>query len=265
MKNAFMFLLLCCTPVLFFGQGAEATDCFQSLFNPATKVRNKATIKLVRNKQVQTLNLFLANELTGLEQKLALKDLDGDGVAELVIYSFTGGAHCCDEFYFFKNTGTNRYTQVAKLFAGNTCVSGNTFLFDFAEPFGYFYTCYACELEGKKNSKGETYERLANISLQYKNGKLVTEPGTTALKEKLLRNLRYVKSLGWDGGVKQGEFDDGRRKALAHSLAVYYFSFGKNAVELKTLFKQYYPFKDAAAVWKDFREQLTNMQSQNSF
>jgi hypothetical protein len=228
-------------------------------------VKNTNAIILLVNKKQQTLTRYLKENVEGLEHRLALKDLDSDGKAELVIYNFTGGAHCCDEFYFFKNAGTNRFAPAAKLFAGSTCVMGTSFLYDFAETFGYFYSCYACALEEKKNKKGDAFERLANISLKYKGGKLVIEPGDAQLKEKLLRNLRYIKSLGWDGGVKEGEFDDGRRKALAQTLAVYYFSFGKNLNNTKAVFTTYYPHKDGPVLWKEFSATLASLQSQNSF
>lgn len=257
-------LLLLIFPLFSFAQGETLNDCFDAFFNSAAKVKNTTAVKILTNKKSQTLASYLKENVSGLEQHIGLKDLDSDKIAELVIYNFTGGAHCCDEIYIFRNTGVNQFTLAAKLFAGNTCISGTTFLFDFAEPFGYFYTCYACELEGKKKGR-ELYERIANISLQYKAGKMTVVPGDVALKEKLLRNLRYIKSLGWDGGAKDGEFDDGRRKALAQALAVYYFSFGKNITESKSLFSAAYPYKDAAAVWKDFAASLANIQRQNSF
>lgn len=265
MKSVFLFALLFLEAVQVLAQATSLPDCYETFFNSAIKIKNANGIKLQLNKREQSVATYIKQNVSGLEQRTALQDLDGDGKAELVIYNFTGGAHCCDEFYFFKLVGANKYAPAGKLFAGNTCITGNTFLFDFAEPFGYFYTCYACELEEKKNRSGDGYERLATISLKYKGGKLLANEGDRELKEKLLRNLRYIKSLVWDGGIKPGEFDDGRRKALAQSLAVYYFSFGKNASELKKVFTAYYPFKDASVVWKEFSELLTNMQSQNSF
>jgi hypothetical protein len=265
MRGIFFLLLFCSFSATAFTQDPSLSDCYETFFTTATKVKNTNTIKLLVGKKEQTLSTYLKTNVQGLDQRLGLKDLDGDGKNELVIYNFTGGAHCCDEFYFFKNTGPNRFAPAAKLFAGSTCVNGTTFLYDFAEPFGYFYTCFACELDEKKNSKGEKYERLANISLTYRDGKLQVSPGDAALKEKVLRNLRYIKSLGWDGGAKGDEFDDGRRKALAQTLAVYYFSFGKNKTETKKVFSTYYSFRDAATVWKDFSVLLANVQSQNSF
>jgi hypothetical protein len=264
MKKAITLLLLCFPGTLLFSQ-ETLSDCYETFFKSATKIKNTTAVRLLVNKKEQTLASYLKRNVSGLEQHIGLKDLDGDGKAELVIYNFTGGAHCCDEWYFFKNNGANKYELTAKLFAGNTCVTANTFLYDFAELFGYFYTCYACELEEKKKIKGEAYERIANISLKYKDGKLQIEPGDAVLKEKLLRNLRYIKALGWDGGAKGDEFDDGRRKALAQTLAVYYFAFGKNLNDTKTVFNTYYPFKDAAAIWKDFSTNLANLQRQNSF
>lgn len=258
-------LLLLFFPFFSFAQGETLNDCFDAFFNSAGKVKNTTSVKILTKKKSQSLSAYLKEAISGLEQHMGVKDLDSDKKAELIIYNFTGGAHCCDEIYIFQNTGVNQYALAAKLFAGNTCISGTTFLFDFAEPFGYFYTCYACELEEKKKSRGESYERIANISLQYKAGKMTVVPGDAALKEKLLRNLRYIKALGWDGGAKDGEFDDGRRKALAQALAVYYFSFGKNMTETKSLFTANYPYKDAASVWKDFTVNLANIQRQNSF
>lgn len=243
----------------------EVSDCYDSFFNAAAKIKNTATVKLLINKKLQPLSRYLNTEVEGIERRMGLKDLDGDGKAELIIYNFTGGAHCCDEWYLFKNIGPNRYAQAARLFAGNTCISGNTFLFDFFESFGYFYTCYACELEEKKNNRGEQYERIANIALVYKGGRLQVSPSDAVLKEKLLRNLRYIRSLGWDGGAKGDEFDDGRRKALAQTLAVYYFSFGKKLAETKKLFLSNYPFKDSASLWEEFTIQLQNVEKQNSF
>ncbi|HEU4901389.1 MAG TPA: hypothetical protein VFT06_01325 [Flavisolibacter sp.] len=243
----------------------NAADCYESFFNTAAKLKNTATVKLLINKKLQPLSHYLDTEVEGIERRLGLKDLDGDGKAELIIYNFTGGAHCCDEWYFFKNIGPSRYAPAARLFAGNTCISGNTFLFDFAESFGYFYSCYACGLEEKKNNRGEQYERIANIGLVYKDGRLQVNPGDAALKEKLLRNLRYIRSLGWDGGAKGDEFDDGRRKALAQTLAVYYFSFGKKLAETKKLFVSHYPYKDGAPLWEEFTIQLQNVEKQNSF
>ena len=260
-----IFLALVCFCHTFLPAQETLTDCYETFFKSAAKIKNPAAVRLLVNKKEQTLAAYLKQNVSGLEQRLGLKDLDGDGKAELVIYNFTGGAHCCDEWYFFKTAGANNFELAAKLFAGNTCVTANTFLFDFAEPFGYFYTCYACELEEKKKGKSIAYERIANISLKYKDGKLQIEPGDATLKEKLLRNLRYIKSLGWDGGAKGDEFDDGRRKALAQTLAVYYFAFGKNLNDTRTVFNTYYPFRDAATVWKDFAIGLANVQKQNSF
>src|SRR5215211_2291207 len=127
--------LFTCTPA----QENAGFDCYETFFTTAAKVKNTATIKLLVNKKQQTLAHYLKTEVEGLEHRMALKDLDSDGRAELIIYNFTGGAHCCDEWYFFKTIGPNQYAPAARLFAGNTCISGNTFLFDFAEPFGYFY------------------------------------------------------------------------------------------------------------------------------
>jgi hypothetical protein len=69
--------------------------------------------------------------------------------------------------------------------------------------------------------------------------------GDETLRQTIVKNLRYIKKPGWDGGVKEPDFDAGRRKELAFNLAVYYFSFGQNFTATKELFTTYYSFKDA--------------------
>lgn len=248
------------------------TDCYETFFKSSTPVKNKSSVKLVlENGKETTLSAFIKSNsvegpLEGVGMHVGLKDLDGDKKKELVTWNFTGGAHCCDEFYFFKNTGPNKYSYTAKLFAGNTCVDGqNNFAFDLLETFGYFFTCFACGLEKEdKNGKPTGLEYIANVNLRYANGKMVVVPGDEVVKQKITKNLQYIKKLGWDGGVKEDDFDDGRRKELAINLAVYYFSFGQNLTNTRQLFSAYYPFKDATKVWKAFAESLANVKTNMS-
>src|SRR5260221_1291860 len=97
-----------------------------------------------------------------------LVDLDNDRKKELIISDFTGGAHCCDEFFIFKNIAPNKYQYVARTFAGNVCVTNkNEFLYDFYELVGYFFTCYAFAYEDTTDT---TPAQLYNIGFKYNCG-----------------------------------------------------------------------------------------------
>ncbi len=262
----FLFFITCCKNNIE-AQTDSTADCFDAFFTSSTPIKNKSSVKLLVEKG-KTTTLAVFTKADGETKPMAgLKDLDGDGVKELIVWDYTGGAHCCDEFYFFKSSGANQYSYVAKLYAGNTCVDAqNNFVYNLHESFGYFFTCFACGLtsdEDGKQTKGLTV--IDDINLHYKAGKLLIQSGDAALKSTIKKNLVYIKNLGWDGGVPDDEFDDGRRKELALNLAAYYFLFGKNLVETKSLFTTYYPFKDAAKVWTQFMQNLNNVKKNNDF
>lgn len=256
MKLMFGLLIGCATVV---DCRAQTGNCYDKFFARGTALKNTSAVTVTVRGKAQKLTAFLAaNYIAGDEEKVLL-DVDRDGSKELVLHNFTGGAHCCDEWYFFKNTAPNRYELTAKLFAGNTCVTDSVFVFDFHESFGYFFTCYACELE--KSGKPTGLQAVASVNLRYANGKMTVLPGDETLRQRILKNLQYLKKLGWDGGVKEGDFDDGRRKELAFNLAVYHFSFGQNPAATKSLFTTHYLFKDAAAVWKEFAALLNSVKN----
>jgi hypothetical protein len=246
---------------------AEA-DCYDAFFKSSTPIKNKTALKLVlKNGKESSVSAFMKANYMEMDPQAGLKDIDGDGTKELIIWNYTGGAHCCDEFYFFKNTGVNKYTFAAKLFAGNTCVDAqNNFSYNLHESFGYFFTCFACGLvSDEEGAKPSEIKYVADLSVKYTGGKLQIQPGTEGLKATIKKNLSLIKKLGWDGGIKEADFDDGRRKELALNLAAFYFSFGKNLVETKALFTANYPFKDAPKVWTQFVENLNNVKKSNDF
>lgn len=239
---------------LFATAQTDSADCLGPLFRTKLKAADRRKISLVLpgGKRSSLPAFWKANFMEQYGQA-ALFDLDRDGSKELLLNNFTGGAHCCDELTVFKNTGPNQYTQTARLFAGGTCYADSVFVFDLHEAFGYFFTCYACGLE-----KGKALREPEPLRLRYAGGRMTAVPGDEALRKRILQNLAYLKKLGWAGPLKEGEFDDGRRKELALNLAAHYFSFGQNLAATKQLFEVAYPWKDAAAVWKEFSVLLNN-------
>jgi hypothetical protein len=239
-------------------------DCYASFFEQATKISSPAKIIIItKDKKTTTLASFVkANDLLQMAQ-YGLSDLDHDNRNELVIWNYTGGAHCCDEFYFFKNTGLNKYQYVAKIVAGNSCINEQKEIsYDFYEQFGYFFTCYACAYE---DSTETAPEPVHGIVLKYNKGKLLITPGDKELRSVINDNLGKLSELPYQKTDSDADQDDGSRKEFALNLAVFYYSFGKNIAETKKIFDKYYKFPDAKKVWTTFVKTLNQVKTGNDF
>ncbi|MBK5272181.1 MAG: hypothetical protein JJE22_14320 [Bacteroidia bacterium] len=237
-------------------------DCFTIFFKRATKLPSlDRTILVTKAGKKVTMASFLKTE-TSADLKYGLIDLDMDGKKELVIYNFSGGAHCCDEFYFFKNIGTNKYQYAAKTFGGNVCVTGdNEFVFDFNEHFGYFFTCYACAYDESDIMTNPIH----NIFLKYDKGKLSVVPGDDELRNQINDYLAILSEEPYEKLNNDLDQDNGLRKEFAFHFAVFYYSFGKNMEETKRLFDKYYKFPDAKKVWTEFVKRLSDVKNDNDF
>ncbi len=252
-------------------------DCTANFFSRTEKIENPAKLLLVtKTQKTMKLSAFLSSihpggvavnapsraELSSM-QAYGLVDLDGDTKKELVIMNHTGGAHCCDEFYFFKNTGINKYQYAAKTFAGDVCVSNNNvFAFNFYQQLGYFFTCFACAYVD--TTDGAPVE-VRGILLKYQKGKLVIIPGDAELRSIINDNLGKLGEQPYQKLEEVSAQDDGLRKEFAMNLAVFYYSFGKNIAETQKLFSKYYKFPDAAKVWTEFQKQLQAIRKGNDF
>ncbi len=245
------------------------TDPTILFFQEGEKIKAPAKVSLLmKDKKTRTLAAFLKSmgdpslgEAVYADHVIA--DLDKDGRKELLIYNYTGGAHCCDELYIFKNTATNKYQQIAKLFAGNTIITKkNEFIYDFHEQFGYFFTCFAC---GYEDTAGEGPLSNSAITLRYRNGKLGVTPGDEELKALINDNLGLLGEKPYQPLEDDIAQDDGIRKEFALNLAVYYYSFGRNLSATRQLFIRYYKHPDATKVWNGFSRQLRYLQEQNFF
>lgn len=242
-------------------------DCYDKFFKRSTKPASAAKIILVqKDGKSVTLQAFLKDyEMEGSmsQPNYGLIDLDKDGKQELVINTFTGGAHCCDEFYFYTNTAVNKYSFAAKTFAGDVCVNDkNEFSFNFYQQFGYFFTCFACAYE---DTTTNAPKQVSGISLQYNKSKLEVVPPAADLKTTITNNLTKLSKQPYKKLATEDEFDNGLRKEFAMNMAVYYYSFGKNVTETQALFTKYYKYPDAQKVWKAFAEQLQALKENNSF
>jgi hypothetical protein len=220
------------------------------------------TILVTKTGKAMSFTKFMSLEnLTGISQH-ALEDLDNDGKKELVVYNFSNGAHCCESHYVFRNIGPNKYQLAARTFGGTICIRSNVILYDFYEPFGYFFACYACSYE---DSTDTSPLPVQHIELVYRKGKLVVVPGDTELKSTINDNLGNLSEQPYQEPDKEMRQDNGIRKEFALNLVVYYYSFGKNLVETKRLFDKYYKFPDAKKVWAEFTRILSVVKKNNDF
>jgi len=237
-------------------------DCFTNFFKRTTELPSVSkTLLVTRAGKTVSMTSFSKAE-AGAEVQYGLIDLDKDGKNELVIYNFSGGAHCCDIFYFFKNVAPNKYQYAAKTFGGNVCVSDNDeFIFDFTEHFGYFFTCYACQFEEKDMATNPIH----NIFLKYNKGKLSVVPGDNDLRNQINDYLAVLSEEPYEKLNNDLDFDNGLRKEFAFHFAVYYYSFGRNIAETKKLFDKYYKYPDAKKVWAQFVTHLSDMKADNDF
>ncbi|MBS1654338.1 MAG: hypothetical protein JSU05_05780 [Bacteroidetes bacterium] len=243
------------------GYEEEPTSDF---FKRTDSIAHPGSIQLVlKNNKTESLKKFIQDLETEPEWiQSGLYDLDGDHKKELIINNFTGGAHCCDEYYFFKNIAPNKYQFAAKTFAGNIVINdSDEVIYDFYEQFGYFFTCYACAYE---DSTG-LLQPVSNIVLKYKNGKLQVVQGDNDLRSQLKDNIAQLGEQPYQELKEEYDFDNGLRKELAINMAVYYFSFGKNLPEIKALFDKDYKHPDAGKVWTAFVQQLNAIKKDNNF
>jgi hypothetical protein len=231
-------------------------------FQQNEKVASPAAVKLVTKAgKIVSLRSFLAT--TGIYADHVLADMDKDGKKELLISNYTGGAHCCDEMYIFKNIAPNRFQHVVKFFAGNTTITrNNEFVYNFYEPFGYFFTCYACSYT---DSSDEGPIDIHDIVLNYNKGKIVVVPGNMELRSIIVDNLGKLCEQPYENLADDMAQDNGLRKAVAINLAIFYYSFGRNILETQKLFNRFYKYPDAKKVWTAFTRELQIIKKDSDF
>jgi hypothetical protein len=240
-----------------------AENCMDKFINRSWKSVSRAKSRLI-TKTGTTISLERFMKSLGSNYASAVQeDLDKDGTSEIVVTNFTGGAHCCDEVYIFRNTGYLTYKYAARLFAGNTCITdSNFFTYDFYEQFGYFFTCFACSYSDSNDTAPES---IHNIVLRYQKGKMMVVPGDQELRSTINDNLGKLGEQPYEKLTDDIAQDNGLRKEFALNLAVYYYSFGRNIIATQQLFNKYYKYPDAKKVWAAFAKQLEYMRKENDF
>jgi len=276
-----LFILILILPVWVNGlaqqpdSSGNEMDCIDRFFSSCKPIGKSDRTKLIlKNKKTVSLKQFIKDfnpdamrgniEMSAIYEHAGFKDLDSSGSPELVIYNFTGGAHCCDEFYFFKNTAPGIFQFTAKMYAGDVCpTQKNEFEYGFSQMFGYFFTCFACSIWEDSTVTGLQYS--GSIKLRYKMGRLEVVPGRADDLARIKTNLGILKKQPYVKMEDDYDQDNGLRKEFAYNLAAYYYSFGKSRAETRKLFDAYYHFPDAAKVWKEFVQTLDAVKEANDF
>jgi hypothetical protein len=232
-------------------------DCNDEFFSQTSKSIDTSALKVkLKNGHRYTWKEFVNDELMSSQVSWGLKDLDNDSLDELVVFNYTGGAHCCNELYIFKKAGAE-YIQKGKLFAGFECIDAQSNMISYSlnESLGYFFGCYAC---GFTDETG-TFKTIREIELRYDHGRFVTVPYSAERENQLFQNLEVLGKHKYED-MEEGLMDSGWRKEFAMNFAVWHYNHGKNWRATKELFDKYYKFKDAPRVWKEFRYTLREME-----
>ena len=220
------------------------------------------TLLILTSQKTITLAAWLKSNTKQYSDN-TLADLDNDGKKELLVSNFTGGAHCCDELYIFKNVGINKYQQAATFFAGHVIITPEKeFIYNFNEQFGYFFSCYACSFT---DSSDEAPVKINSINLKYNKGKMVVVTGDRELRNTITDNLAKLGEQPFEKLPDDMAQDNGLRKEIAINLAVFYYSFGKNWAATQTLFNKYYQHPDTSKMWAAFVKQIQKIKKTNSF
>ena len=181
-------------------------------------------------------------------------DLDRDGVPELLTEYYTWGNHCCTVYDLFTWIAENVYGCIFSASAVYAEIVGDRLEVSFHEQLGYFFTCYACDIDDKL-PKGSIE---AHASLVYRDGTLDYAAKDPKLDKRIVANLEFLRKRGVPD-LDETEFDDGTRKAYAHHLAAYYFNNREDLGKTHALFRKYYAAGDSLQVWQEFDEDLANI------
>jgi hypothetical protein len=94
-------------------------ECTVGFFSRAKKITalNNNFVVNKAGKTMSLANFFKQDQMDPFAEN-GLYDLDNDGKEELVISNFTGGAHCCDQLYIFKNIGPGKYQYMVNFLPG---------------------------------------------------------------------------------------------------------------------------------------------------
>lgn len=236
-------------------------DCYEKFFAGLPSLTDSNTIITLKNGNKVKFSEFKTTDLDSKYMRIGLKSIDGDTIPELITYNNTGGAHCCDVISIFARDKAG-YTFKAGLYGGFACIDPvtNVFTYSLNETLGYFFTCYACGFSD--SAKG--YQTIRELEFSYAKGRFNLNPVSDSTAKQLIKNLEILRDHGYEELPADGNMDSGWRKEFVMNFAIWHYQHGKKWDETKKLFDQYYRFKDAAKVWKEFYSTLKDGEKESS-
>ena len=240
----------------------DFNSCYENFFKGLPRFRDSSIAYLVwKNKERKRLTQFFKDEFMGTVSQYGKKDLDGDGTMELIIFNYTGGAHCCDEYYIFSEKKEQEFEYKAHITGGQACIdaTSNRISYSLSETLGYFFSCFAC---GMADTTG-VFKTLREIQLKYAGSTLQVVTYDSLLAKQNISNLEVLKKNGFEKIT--GLMDNGWRKEFAINIAIWHYNHGKNWKLTKLLFDKYYTFKDSPKVWKEFYRTMSEAAKENDF
>ncbi len=190
-------------------------------------------------------------------KKFSFTDIDNDDIPELTINFFTGGAHCCFEYFIFKQISKNTFKQIFTFEGGEGAltIDGSEIKINFFEQIGYFFTCYAC---GISDSLPHKYFS-PQITLNYSKDKFTLAPTDDYLNKTIIEDLEYLKNRTVPIMDTTDNMDDGTRRAFAERIITYFFNNHENLYATKILFQTYYFGEDRTMIWDNIEKQIANI------
>jgi curved DNA-binding protein CbpA len=235
----------------------------QLTFNDTT-ISNFDSVKMNKIQLEVDGNIIKFNDFPSIEfnkenngsKEVSFIDIDKDGIPELFINYYTGGAHCCFEYYIFKAISQDTFQNIFEFEGGENSFSidNNKIIIDFYEQLGYFFTCYACGINDKLPYK----KSISRITLNYSNNEFYFEPRNDYLNKIIIQNLEFLKSVPLPN-IDSFEMDDGTRKAYAEHLIAYYFNNQKDSISMRDLFDKYYLGEDKEIIYGKILDHIKNI------
>lgn len=193
------------------------------------------------------------NETT---RKVTFADLDNDGTPELLTEYYTGGAHCCMAYDLFRKTADNTYERFFTFDGGfnSLSISDNKLEINFSEQLGYFFTCYACDIEDEMPDS--TFK--SSFKMVLAGGEMQLDAPQPSVLNGIIKDLEYLRKRPVPD-FDELNMDDGTRKAFAMRIITYLFNSNGNVDATRRLFYDTYRGSDKDIVWGRIQRQAAGI------
>ncbi len=191
-----------------------------------------------------TLAQFI-NDRSEIGQKFegyTFKDIDSDGVSELILNVYSGGEHCCWKLIVLQQIAPDTFKSV-DIFSDQYAQLVDNEVRDHVMP-DYYHTCHAC---------WRRYKYPLNPVARYllKGDRFFLAPAIPDIDTTLFLNeLLRLSEMPVPTLKKEYDQDNGERAAYA-SVLLSYFYLDYDIATCKRWFNQYYNSDDKLEIWDE--------------